>query len=117
MIRDSFINCISSLLILQKLLDNKTLGIQTAFVQASALYLAQRASEAYTLSVSQPRAFTAAIVSLDNVIKAYLNFLIKTGPQTQKSPLLLLHTLPSCFFCGGILHKRSPYQALGAAYN
>ena len=65
MIRDSFINGISYPLIHQRLLENKTLDLQTAFAQASALDLVQRNSEAYTLSVGQPRPFTTATISLD----------------------------------------------------
>jgi len=49
LVRDSFINGLSSPLIRQRLLENTQLDLKTAFDQASALDLAQKNAEAYAM--------------------------------------------------------------------
>ena len=122
MIRDSFINGISSPLIRQRLLENKTLDLQTAFAQASAFDLAQRNSEAYTLSVSQPRPFSAATISSDRDDQS-LPELPHPDLPTDVDSVPLATAYPSktkkkcCFFCGGTLHKRTSCPARNATCN
>ncbi|XP_042218088.1 uncharacterized protein LOC121863481 [Homarus americanus] len=61
LIHDAFINGISSPLIWQRLLENKTLGLQNAYNQAYSLDLAQHNADAYSspllhqLYLSNPR--------------------------------------------------------------
>ena len=57
-IRDAFITGLTSGLIRQKLLENKTLDLKTMFDQARSLESAARSSESYSV---QPPPFNAAV--------------------------------------------------------
>lgn len=59
LVRDSFINGLLSLLIRQRLLENSTLDLKTAFDQANALDLAQKNSEAYIMPSSMVASVSA----------------------------------------------------------
>ena len=122
MIKDSFVNGISSPLIRQRLLENKTLDLQTAFAQVVAIDLAQRNSEAYTLSMSQPRPFTVATISLDKGDQSLCE-LPHSDLPTDVDSFPLATTYPSkskkncCFFRRGTVHKRRSCPARDAACN
>ena len=63
-IRDSFINGLQSKGIRQRLLENKTLDLKTAFDQARALEMAQNNSESYYRpNVNLPISASASIES------------------------------------------------------
>ncbi|XP_068229407.1 uncharacterized protein [Palaemon carinicauda] len=59
LVRDAFINGIASVFIRQRLLENKSLNLETAHSQARTLDLAQRSADAYA---SPPVPHTAALV-------------------------------------------------------
>ena len=61
-IRDSFISGLASGFIRQRLLENQTLDLKTAYDQARTLDSAQRNSESYT----QPRMAASANVTADD---------------------------------------------------
>ena len=131
MTKDSLIHDISSPLIHQDYLRIRhwiykqllvKLDLQTAFGQASDPDLAQRNSEAYTLSVSQPKPFTAATISSDKGDES-LSELRHSDRSTDEDSVPLAITYPSkskkkcCFFCCGTLHKRTWFPALEATCN
>ncbi|VDP89261.1 unnamed protein product [Echinostoma caproni] len=80
-IRDAFINGLLSNPIRQRLLENKTLDVSTAYDQAKALDLAQQQSQ--TFAQVTPSICAAAASTLD---------------QTPETTLATSRT--SCFFCG-----------------
>ena len=122
MIRDAFINGTSSPLIRQKLLENKTMDLQTAFAQAPAFDIAQRNSEARTLSVSQPRPFAAVTISSDRGDQS-LSELPHPDLSTDVDSVPLATTYPSkskkkcCFCCGETLAKHRSCSARDATCN
>ena len=94
LIRDAFINGLSSANIRQRLLENTTLTLDKAFTQACTLDQAQKNSNAYN---STPIPLNTSVVhppsSSNNVPVADLNAITR---QFNKN----------CYFCGGNRHDR-----------
>ena len=125
-VRDAFISGITSPTIRQRLLENNTLELQTAFDQALALELAQKNNEAY-LSPSLPPSVAALdtqaseksqsgpadVASPTETPTLAASFKNKTYTSTGAS----LGKKP-CFFCGTVpYHKRSICPAREATCN
>ena len=95
LIRDAFINSLSSANIRQRLLENTTLTLDRAFTQARTLDQAQKSSNAYN---STPIPLNTSVSvhlpsSSNNVPVAELNAITR---QFNKK----------CYFCGGSRHDR-----------
>ena len=112
MIRDAFINGISSHTIRQRLLENNELTLERAFEQARTLDSAQKSSEVYTVNghnggtlaststvpdVSGPRAPQETTSTIENSTLAATNNVSKL-----------------CYFCGRTYHSRSNCPAKNA---
>ena len=89
LLRDSFINGLYSSLIRQRLLENKTLSLQTAYDQANSLDLAQKNAESYSMSGGVAHA--AAIACKHTVVDSELSTSID---QTQSQPPPLAAVIP-----------------------
>ena len=99
-IRDAFISGLISSNIRQRLLENKTLDLQTAFDQARALDIAQKSSESYKLPFL-PTAASTRKLSEDKYQK---------GENSDGTTLASTQS-PKCFFCGFDMHPRSKCPA------
>ena len=98
LVRDTFINGISSSVIRQRLLENQDCQLSQIFDQAMALDTAQKSSEAYyQTDVLPSTAATFETTSEPNVMAAAFN-------KDKRA----------CFFCGGVVHKRTNCPALNA---
>ena len=95
-IRDAFISGLLSGSIRQRLLENKTLDLQTAFDQARALDTAQKTSETYNSNCP-----ASAAVSTSPVPEEYNN-----EDETGERYVASLRTA-KCFFRGNRPHSRS----------
>ncbi|XP_033114041.1 uncharacterized protein LOC117114483 [Anneissia japonica] len=95
-IRDSFISGLYSQMIRQRLLENKTLDLQTMFDQARSLETAQKNSESY--NYGEPRPNTSPTVSAA-VCEDTL------GPEPSR--LTSANLSAKCYFCGYNKHPRS----------
>ena len=86
----------------QRLLENKTLDLKTAFDQARALEMAQKNSESYYRpSVNLPISASASIESQ-----------LPRDNQIQEEPLVPVAAVNTkCFFCGLNRHPRSKCPA------
>ncbi|XP_068211794.1 uncharacterized protein [Palaemon carinicauda] len=108
LVRDAFINGIASVFIRQRLIENKSLNLETAHSQARTLDLAQRSADAYA---SPPVPHTAALVPERQAQP--------TGDQQQhptqegaegSSPggsavAAAYLSKRKCYFCGNALHS------------
>ena len=104
-IRDAFINGLSSQIVRQRLLENKTLDLKTMFDQARTLELAQRSNEVY----APPYSVTAATGQKQDDIVS--NSATNQQPITEeeKSTLAVAQRTGNkqkCFFCGNNAHAR-----------
>ena len=95
-IRNAFINGITSNHIRQRLLENKTLDLKTAYDQALTLEMAQRQLASY----SQPNSLTASVSTVrteetDDCISV-----------CDEQPTVAAISGPKCFFCGNQRHDR-----------
>ena len=99
LVRDSFINGLSSPLIRQRLLENKTLTLDQAYSQATSLDVAQKNSVAY----SQP-AVHVAVVDLPSTPEDDNS--LCPDVLSQKPPLATTYSKNKCFCCGGISYHR-----------
>jgi hypothetical protein len=97
LIRDSFINGLLSPLIRQRLLENSTLDLKSAFDQANALDLAQKNAETYTMPTI-PTATAAAVSVTEQTSKA--------AASNDDAPLAGTFTSKKCYFCGNSIHNR-----------
>ena len=112
MIRDAFINGIASPLIRQRLLENKTLELESAYNQAYSLDLAQRHSEAYTTSFAN----TASLAALPEQFKAtqqpsssdqqFVSRENTESSSSKESTVAATYPLKKCFYCGNPFHIR-----------
>jgi hypothetical protein len=99
LIRDSFINGLLSQLIRQRLLENSTLDLKSAFNQDNALDLAQMNAETYTMPTI-PTATTAAVpVSVTEQTS-------KAAASDDDATLAGTFTSKKCYFCGNYIHNR-----------
>ncbi len=97
LIRDSFINGLLSPLIRQRLLENSTLDLKSAFDQANALDLAQKNAEIYTMPTIPT--VTAAAVSVTEQTS-------KAAASDDDATLAGTFTPKKCYFCGNSIHNR-----------
>ena len=127
LVRDAFINGLASPMIRQRLLENKTLDLKTAYDQAYMLDLAQSNASAY----SSQTVHTAAVVTPDQPHafgddSYQVNF--KNDPiglagcdnsKFNENPTIVAATLAKkkCYFCGGAYHNRTNCPAQDAACN
>ena len=102
MIRDSFINGLSSNYIRQRLLENAALTLDEAHEKARTLDLAQRNSEAYSQQDQRPPTVAAASGSdfSDDHEKEHSLAALPKESKVNKSS----QRKKSCYFCGGSLH-------------
>ena len=107
LVRDSFINGLSSPLIRQRLLENKTLTLDQAYSQAISLDVAQKNSAVY----SQPAVHVAA-VDLPSTPKDDNS--LCSDVLGQKPPLATTYSKNKCFYCGGVSHHRRKCPARAA---
>ena len=87
-IRDVFITGLNSSIIRQRLLENKTFALTSAFDQARSLEFAQKYSEQYQSDVTQVNSKRNARKYADNQ---------QSSPPTTKL----------CYFCGKNRHPRN----------
>ena len=116
LIRDSFINGLTSSLIRQRLLEHRTLTLQEAFDKASSMDLAQRNSELYSsdnlrhasenLSAIESCRILTGSVQRDDSTAA----LTAAVPKKISKPFIQSKT-KMCYFCGNVLHPRNACPA------
>ena len=96
--RDAFISGLSPHSIRQRLLENKTLDIQTAYTQASALDLAQQNHELYTTSGTQ----RATLVNPEPPKVVY-----EPSVKLEEQAMAVAYQAKrKCFICGFPYHSR-----------
>ena len=122
MIRDAFINGLSSPIIRQRLLENKSLDLKTAFEQASLLDRAQRNSEVYSSQIPVPTTqahFSAAVATPNSDCTTdYLHDVVKQDTQSVPvSAATFKNKNRQCFFCGASVHNRKSCPARDATCN
>ena len=100
-IRDALITGLQSSHIRQRLLENKTLDLKTAFDQARAFELAMRSSETYT--ATQP--------SVNSAVPTYSDIPPSLTELPEASTVAAMEVENSCFFCGNARHPRSKCPA------
>ena len=95
MVRDSFINGLSSPIIRQRLLENSELNLKSAFDQAYSLDLAQRNAEAYVPAI--PMAAAMDYPAREKCTEEDL---------FGDSSLASTSAPKRCYFCGDSIHSR-----------
>ena len=114
LVRASFINGLSSPIIRQRLLEEDTLTLSSAFDKASALELAQQNAEAYTSSdipgavAAMPTQSSEKVLTQPSEADSPPKSTSAAAPGHSKGP-------KSCYFCGGAYnHSRSTCPARNA---
>ncbi len=107
-VRDAFITGLLSGSIRQRLLENKTLDLQTAFDQARALDTAQKSSETYNSNLLTSAAATALPEPEEQN---------KVREETGERYVASTSRSGKCFFCGNRPHARSICPAREAICN
>ena len=107
-IRDAFISGLSSPLIRQRLLENKTLDLTSAFDQARSLEDAQRNSELYSLQI--PHGTVAASVDSSDLGKTQEDVTYESPNIAASSSTVA----EKCYFCGFFKHLRTKCPARDA---
>lgn len=119
LIRDSFINGLTSPLIRQRLLENHSLTLQEAFDKASAMDLAQRNSELYCSDTSFHNSGNLSAMDLSSHVSskkmecddsAHTASLTAAMSRRADKPPLRSKT-KFCYFCGNSLHPRASCPA------
>ena len=105
MIRDAFINGLVSNSIRQRLLENKTLDLNSAFDQARSLDAAQESSNLYSQQAMPT--FSATINESSKLKTSSINENNSAAISSGKSK-------SSCWFCGNTRHPRSNCPARNA---
>ena len=108
--RDAFINGLQSQMIRQRLLENDTLDLKTAFDQASALDVAHRNSLAYD------PALTAVAHSRELPTQKQPDILSTPGSHQQVN-IAAFSKSRKCYFCGYDYHDRSQCPARESTCN
>ena len=105
-VRDAFINGLHDSKIRQRLLENRTLDLETAFSQTRALDLARQNSEFYqSTSKSTSMHFNAAEIKETDQSKGLEKHeLAVTSPNKARK----------CYFCGSQFHIRTKCPAKDA---
>ena len=100
MIRDSFINGLTSNYIRQRLLENSELSLDRAYEIARTLHTAQKNSELYIQQ--SPRQIPSNVVAASISDQSTLH----TNPDQESLAAVRKQTPAkrSCYFCGGFLH-------------
>ena len=99
MVRDSFINGLTSSFIRQRLLESTELSLQTAYERARTLDLAQRNSNAYSNS-TPPNVVAAAVSDQRDEEDCLLELpSVSAAVKSQNSS-------KKCYFCGQKFHER-----------
>ena len=100
MIRDSFINGLTSNYIRQRLLENSELSLDRAYDIARTLHTAQKNSELYIQQ--SPRQIPSNVVAASISDQSTLH----TNPDQESLAAVRKQTPAkrSCYFCGGFLH-------------
>ena len=99
-VRDAFITGLRSSSIRQRLLENRTLKLNTAVDQARSLYLAQKNSESYACMESHTRSYdTVAIVNDDQNC-------VKTSEDEFCDTSAFIKSKATCYYCGYSRHDR-----------
>ena len=107
MIRDSFINGLSSSYIQQRLLESERLTLDQAHEKARTLDHAQKNSEVYSQQNNQP-VVAAATVDLDSstLVDDSLSLsAIRSGSDSRQTT----QRKKLCYFCGGPMHANRPH--------
>ena len=100
MIRDAFINGISSHAIRQRLLKNSVLTLERAFEQARTLDSAKKSSEAYRANGNSVGLVASTSKATDVPIEL-------PGTETPTSATATNTASKLCYFCGQSYHSRS----------
>ena len=107
MIRDSFINGLTSNYIRQRLLENSELSLDRAYEIARTLHTAQKNSELYIQQ--SPRQIPSNVVAASISDQSTLH----TNPDQESLAAVRKQTPAkrSCYFCGGFLVEPKFYQS------
>ena len=100
MIRDAFINDISSHAIRQCLLENSVLALERAFEQARTLDSTKKSSETYAANGNSVGLVASTSKATDMPTE-------RTGTETPTSAAVTNNTSQLCYFCGRGYHSRS----------
>lgn len=117
LIRDSFINGLTSAFIRQRLLENKTLTLQAAYDMASSMDIAQRNAELY----NEPSSSSTCAVNLSSMNGLSTSRSVEPSEdgesRTFSAAVPAKVGLPSkeksCYFCGRMFHFRNVCPARG----
>ena len=107
-IRDAFISGLASSSIRQRLLENATLDLQTAYDQARALDIAQKSSASY---YSVPESTSAAVPQIpcgeccDGDMPPVDSLAVASGSNKRRERDSLKNKNQLCKFCGNNLHS------------
>lgn len=111
--RDAFINGLSSQAIRQRLLENKTLDLQSAFDQAKVLDRAYKNALVYTSSVEVTAAVendSSESTTVDSVLPS-CNSLYPKNPinetKIRQTNVVTMQETKKCYFCGYKYHKKT----------
>ena len=125
LVRDAFINGLASPMIRQRLLENKSLDLKTAYDQAYTLDLAHRNANAYSTQTMH----TAAVITPDQpqALGDELSLVnLKNDPmyscdignsKANQAVAAAMSVKRRCYFCGGVYHNRTSCPARDATCN
>lgn len=118
MIRDSFMNGLSSAAIRQRLLENKKLDLDAAYSQAYSLDRAQRNADSYS-DYAQPNFATSAAVSVTPMTQNLTDEVNYNDQGNIKreinSTTAASYSKKKCYFCGNSYHNRTNCPARDAS--
>ena len=103
-IRDAFISGLKSHNIRQRLFENKTLDLRTAFDQALALELAQKSNDLYTTAIPS---FSVSSIISNTEASAQVDYSPYEQSPTSIATAVRMQKWQKCFFCGNNNHARS----------
>lgn len=107
-VRDAFINGLSSPAIRQRLLENKTLDLQSAYEQAIGLEMAQKHSASYLQPAYSVNAVTQEPIKLE---KESIPDTSGIKDTTANTACAAAPSLVKCYFCEFKRHPRSQCPA------